>query len=87
MRRSSTGISADSIGNMTDNDLSTRVETLEIRLMHQETAIEELTRTLLHQEQLVREQAQTIDRLEAQLRALTPSQIATREEETPPPHY
>ncbi|MBI5041320.1 MAG: SlyX family protein [Gammaproteobacteria bacterium] len=72
---------------MSDTDLQARLEALEIRLAHHEAAMDELTRTLLQQERLVGEQAETIRRLAAQLRAATPSLIASRDEETPPPHY
>ncbi len=72
---------------MNDSDIPARVEALEIRLAHQELAVDELTRSLLQQERQLAEQAETIRRLAAQLRAATPSLIATREEETPPPHY
>ena len=41
---------------MTDNDPEARIESLEIRLAHQEAAIEELTHTLLKQEQRLREE-------------------------------
>ncbi|MFP5504615.1 MAG: SlyX family protein [Gammaproteobacteria bacterium] len=63
------------------------MEALEIRLAHQDAAVDELTRTLLDQERRLREQAEGLQRLERQLRAATPSIVATRDEETPPPHY
>ncbi len=72
---------------MSDSELHARLETLEIRLTHHEAAMDEITRTLLQQERLVAMQAETLRRLEAQLRATASSQIASREEETPPPHY
>ena len=72
---------------MSDTDLRMRLENLEIRLAHHEAAMDELTRTLLQQERLLAEQAESLRRLEAQLRAATPSLIALRDEETPPPHY
>lgn len=72
---------------MPDSELHARLETLEIRLMHLEAAMDEITRTLLQQERLVARQAEALHRLEAQLRATTTSQIASRDEETPPPHY
>ena len=71
---------------MTDNDPQVRIESLEIRLTHQEAAIEELTRTLLRQEQRLREAAQTLERLELQVRALTPDDGAADADEKPP-HY
>jgi SlyX protein len=72
---------------MPDSELLARIEALEIRATHQDAALDELTRTLLDQERVLREQAESLRRLELQLRAATPSPIATRDEETPPPHY
>ena len=70
---------------MTDRDFDARLETLEARYAHQESALEELTRTLLSQEQQVRALVQLTERLEAQLRALAPS--GSNDQEPPPPHY
>jgi SlyX protein len=72
---------------MTDTELTTRIEMLETRLMHQEDALDELTLTLLKQEKLVAEQTETIKRLENLIRTLTPANLAQPGEETPPPHY
>lgn len=72
---------------MSESELRARVEDLEIRIAHQDVALEELTRTLLVQERQLREQADTIQRLERQVRAALPSPVASRDEETPPPHY
>jgi len=71
---------------MTDRDFDARLETLEVRYAHQESALEELTRTLLNQEQQVRALMQLTERLETQLRALAPSGAGLHDEE-PPPHY
>jgi SlyX protein len=72
---------------MTEDELNTRIERLENRLMHQEAALEEMTRILLAQEQQIREHAELIKRLAEHVRVLLPSQLALPEEETPPPHY
>lgn len=72
---------------MSDSELLARIEALEIRLAHQDMAVDELTRTLLDQERRLKEQAESLRRLERQLRATAPSLIASRDEETPPPHY
>jgi SlyX protein len=72
---------------MSDNDLSTRLESLETRLMHQEASIEELTRTLLRQEQLISSQVAAIDRLQAMIRSLSGTHDAPAGGEPPPPHY
>ena len=72
---------------MTEDELATRLESLELRLMHQEAAIEELTRTVLSQEQLIATQVVAIERLEAMLRTLSDTNAANPGEEPPPPHY
>ena len=71
---------------MTDNEFGKRLEILEVRYAHQESALEELTRTLLNQEQQVRALVQLTERLDAQLRALAPSGAGSSGEQ-PPPHY
>jgi SlyX protein len=72
---------------MTGDELATRLESLELRLMHQEAAIEELTRTVLQQEQLIATQVVAIERLEAMLRSLSDTNTASPGEDPPPPHY
>lgn len=72
---------------MIDNELVSRMEALESRLMHQEAAIEELTRTLLNQERQLADQAATIRQLESRLKTLKPVDIALSTDEIPPPHY
>lgn len=72
---------------MNEDDSQTRFERLELRLAHQEAAVEELTRTLLVQEKKVKEQAEAIEMLQQQIRSLAVSQVASAEDETPPPHY
>ena len=71
---------------MTDKEFGARLETLEVRYAHQESALEELTRTLLNQEQQIRALTDLVERLETQLSALAPSGADSRGEE-PPPHY
>ena len=72
---------------MNTNELASRIETLEIRLMHQEASIEALTQTLLQQEQRSNVQSASIERLEAMIRSLSSTHDALPGEEPPPPHY
>ena len=72
---------------MNADDLTDRLEALELRLMDQQAAIDEMTRTLLDQEQILRLQQQTIQRLEQLLQALSAGSINQPGEEPPPPHY
>jgi SlyX protein len=67
--------------------MESRLEDLEIRIAHQELALDELTRTTLAQQQRINEQAVQIDYLMSLLKELSPSAVASRAEETPPPHY
>jgi SlyX protein len=72
---------------MTEDELITRIERLENRLMHQEAALEELTNSLLIQEEKLREQGEILKRMAEHLREALPPQLASRADETPPPHY
>ena len=45
---------------MNDTNLTSRIESLETRLMHQEASLDEIILTLLRQEQLVNRQLQAI---------------------------
>lgn len=72
---------------MSDDELTSRIEALEIRLMDQDASIEEMTRTLLNQEQLLRLQQEIIERLEQLLQSLSAGSINRSGEEPPPPHY
>lgn len=70
-----------------EDELTSQIEQLEARLMHQEAALDELTRTLLAQEQLVRSQGESIRKLETLLQHLSSAGTAPVEDTTPPPHY
>ena len=72
---------------MNADDLTDRLEALELRLMDQQAAIDEMTRTLLDQEQILRLQQETIQRLEQVLQSLSAGNINLPGEEPPPPHY
>ena len=60
---------------------------LQTRLAFQEDNIGEINRTLATQANEIRELRLEIEALKRQLRAITPSNIASESEETPPPHY
>jgi uncharacterized coiled-coil protein SlyX len=72
---------------MNETNLTSRIELLEIRMMHQEASLDEITRTLLKQEQLVNKQLKTIETLQGQLQALADAGVAASGDEPPPPHY
>ncbi|MDX1334577.1 MAG: SlyX family protein [Gammaproteobacteria bacterium] len=64
-----------------------RITELEIRIAHMEASLEQLTQSSLAMEKVIEEQRLTIKDLQRQVRGLTPSNIASQSEETPPPHY
>ena len=72
---------------MTEDELITRMEHLENRLMYQEAALEELTNSLLIQGEKLREQGETLKRMAEHLKEALPSQLASPADDTPPPHY
>ena len=72
---------------MTDTNLTSRIESLESRIMHQEAALDEITRTLLKQEQLISRQLQAIETLQGQIQSLSDTGVASSGDEPPPPHY
>lgn len=67
--------------------MESRLTDLEIRFAHQEATLEELTRTVIHQDQAIAELRVELAALARQLRELAPVNIASPQEETPPPHY
>ncbi len=67
--------------------MESRIEDLEIRLTHIEAEQEQLTLTLLQQQKAMNEMTTRIDYLASLLKNLSPSAVASREDETPPPHY
>ena len=69
---------------MNDQD---RIDNLEIRITHQESAIEELTDTTLKQEQVIRLLHEELKALKAQLLTLSRQEMVKPEDEPPPPHY
>jgi SlyX protein len=64
-----------------------RIEDLEMRIMHLEAALDELTRSLLAQEQRGSHQADRIRQLETRLQELREGITPPVERDPPPPHY
>lgn len=67
--------------------MESRIEDLEIRSAHLEAEQEQLTLTLLAQQKTIDELRVQIEYLKSLVKDLTPSAVASRAEETPPPHY
>ncbi|MET0118311.1 MAG: SlyX family protein [Sedimenticola sp.] len=60
---------------------------LQTRVAFQDDAIQELTLTVTRQQNQISELHTALQQLRQQLKNLTPSQVASADEETPPPHY
>ncbi|MBZ2167574.1 MULTISPECIES: SlyX family protein [Marinobacter] len=72
---------------MTDKNLETRMDELEVRLAFQDDIINTLSDQLAKQELELRELWEAKRLLHKQVRELSPSNIKSEEDETPPPHY
>lgn len=69
------------------NDHEDRLTNLEILLTQQDDVVETLSR-IVHQQRLVLEQMQVkLSRLETKLSSSNGGDMASEQEETPPPHY
>jgi len=67
--------------------MESKLTDLEVRLAYQEASLEELTRTVVRQDQVIAALRAELEALARQVRELTPSNVASMDEETPPPHY
>ncbi len=72
---------------MSQNDLETRLEELETRLAFQDDLINILSEQVAKQEMDIRELREAKRLLHKQLKDVSPSNIKSEQEETPPPHY
>lgn len=67
--------------------LQARLTELETKVAFQEQAIEDLNQALIDQQFALDKIQHTVRYLAEKLQGVQPSNIASREEETPPPHY
>jgi len=67
--------------------LETRITELENRLVFQDDTIEQLNEVVTHQQRQIDQMEKTLTMLKDQMKNLASSNIATEDEETPPPHY
>jgi len=72
---------------MSEKDLETRLDELETRMAFQDDIINTLSEQVAKQELELRELWQAKQLLHRQLKEVSPSNIKSEEEETPPPHY
>lgn len=64
-----------------------RITELEIRIAHQEATLEALNKALVDQQQQIDRLQEQLRRLTERFQAIVVSQVASPEEESPPPHY
>ena len=67
--------------------MESRIVELETRLAFQEHTLQELNDVVTRQQQEIQQLGRELEALRAQIRALAPTLVAERGEETPPPHY
>lgn len=67
--------------------METRLVELETRVAFQEDTIQQLNDTVTQQQFQLEHLVRELQSIKARLSALTPSNVATEAEETPPPHY
>lgn len=64
-----------------------RLAELEVRIAFQEKTMQELSDVIARQQREIDRLVRELETLRLQVRALAPSPVASRDEETPPPHY
>lgn len=67
--------------------MSDRLIELETKVAFQEATIQDLNKALSQQQQDINQLQSRVDHLLELVKQLTPSNIASEAEETPPPHY
>jgi SlyX protein len=60
---------------------------LQTRVAFQDDTLDQLNRTVAEQQRQIDRLLQLTDELRSQVKSLTPSNVASPEDETPPPHY
>lgn len=64
-----------------------RIAELEMKLTFQDNLLEELNHALVEQQFVIDKMQVQLRYLAAKLKDMQPSNVASRAEETPPPHY
>lgn len=72
---------------MSQKDLETRLDELEMRVAFQDDIIQTLSEQVAKQELEMRELWEAKQLLHKQIKEMAPSNIRREEEEVPPPHY
>lgn len=69
------------------NELDTRIAELESKVAFQDDTIESLNDALSQQQQQLAQITYKMNHMVERLKSMQPSNIATQDEEAPPPHY
>jgi SlyX protein len=69
------------------NELDTRIVDLESKVAFQDDTIESLNDALSQQQQQLAQITYKMNHMVERLKSMQPSNIATQDEEAPPPHY
>jgi SlyX protein len=72
---------------MTESDIDTRLEALEVRIAYQERAIEDLSTTVAGQWRQIDQLSKQVERMTNRLRSVEENVRPSGEPEPPPPHY
>ena len=67
--------------------METRMNDMEMLLMHQENTIQQLNEVVTEQQRMIKELRTEMQQIKEHLRALDPSVNRLASEEEPPPHY
>jgi SlyX protein len=67
--------------------MENRLIELETRLAFQDHSLQELNTVVVRQQQDIANLTRELETLKAQFKALAPDLVASRSEESPPPHY
>jgi SlyX protein len=67
--------------------MENRLIELETRLAFQDHTLQELNSVIVRQQQEIAALTREIENLKAQFKTLAPELVASRGDETPPPHY
>lgn len=68
-------------------DLQARIENLETKIAFQDYTIESLNDSIAQQQQQIAQMTFKMNHMVERLKSMQPSNVASQEEETPPPHY
>jgi len=67
--------------------MENRLIELETRLAFQDNSLQELNAVVVRQQREIDTLTRELETLKAQIRTLAPELVASRADETPPPHY